>query len=130
MLLVFSTLREQGDLFQDRHVLADSAFPQFSWKVILFLFFRAAHGSSQAGVSIRAAAASLHHSHSNAESKPYLQPTPQLTAMPDPNPLSNAGDQTHILMDTSLVRNPLSHNGNSWRVIILALLCFHLHSPL
>ena len=29
------------------------------------------------------------------------------------NPLSEAGDQTCILMDTSQVLNPLSHNGNS-----------------
>ena len=29
------------------------------------------------------------------------------------NPLSEAGDQTHILMDTSQILNPLSHNGNS-----------------
>ena len=29
------------------------------------------------------------------------------------NPLSEAGDRTHILMDTSQVLNPLSHNGNS-----------------
>ena len=29
------------------------------------------------------------------------------------NPLSTARDQTHILMDTSQVLNPLSHNGNS-----------------
>ena len=53
----------------------------------LFVFFRAAsaaYGSSQARRRIQAVAASLHHSHSNARSKPYLQPTPQLTAMPDP----------------------------------------------
>ena len=30
------------------------------------------------------------------------------------NPLCKARDQTHILMDTSRVHNPLSHNRNSW----------------
>ena len=35
MLTVFSTLREQGSLFQDGHVLVDNAVPQFSWIVIL-----------------------------------------------------------------------------------------------
>ena len=29
------------------------------------------------------------------------------------NPLSGARDQIHILVDTSWVCNPLSHNGNS-----------------
>ena len=29
------------------------------------------------------------------------------------NPLSQARDQTHVLMDTSQVRNPLSHSRNS-----------------
>ena len=33
---------------------------------------------------IEAAAAGLHHSHSNARSKLYQRPTPQLTAMLDP----------------------------------------------
>ena len=53
------------------------------------------------------------------------------TAMPDPshifdlgrslwqhwvlNPLVEAKDRTHILMDTGQVLNPLSHNGNSPR---------------
>ena len=36
------------------------------------------------GVEIAATAASLHHSHSNMGFEPRLQPTPQLTAMPDP----------------------------------------------
>ena len=52
-----------------------------------FLLFRAtpmAYGSSQARGQIRATAAGLCHSHSNAGSKPCLQPTPQLPAMPDP----------------------------------------------
>ena len=46
----------------------------------------AAYGGSQARGQIGAAAANLHHSHSNVESEPHLQPTPQLTAMPDPPP--------------------------------------------
>ena len=43
-----------------------------------------AHGGSQARGRIGAVAASLHQSHSNPGSKPCLQPTPQLTATPDP----------------------------------------------
>ena len=43
-----------------------------------------AYGSSQARGSIRAAAANLHHSHSNARSKLHIRPTPQLTATLDP----------------------------------------------
>ena len=43
-----------------------------------------AYGSSQAWGQIRAAAADLHHSHSNVGSEPQLQPTLQLLAMPDP----------------------------------------------
>ena len=45
-----------------------------------------AYGGSQAGGQVRATAASLHHSHSNAGSKLRLQPTPQLTATRDPLP--------------------------------------------
>ena len=50
--------------------------------LLLFFFFRAApaaYGSSQAEDLIGAAAAGLHHSHSNMGSEPHLQPTPQLT---------------------------------------------------
>ena len=53
---------------------------------IFVCFFRptlAAHGSSQARGQIGATAASLHHSHSNARSKPGLQLAPQLMGMPD-----------------------------------------------
>ena len=43
-----------------------------------------AYGGSQARGRIRAVATVLHQSHSNAGSEPRLQPTPQLTATPDP----------------------------------------------
>ena len=54
---------------------------------IHFFLFRAAPaacGSSQARGQIWAAAASLHHSHSNTGSEPHLRPIPQLVAMPNP----------------------------------------------
>ena len=56
-----------------------------------FLLFRSAptaYGGSQARGPIGATAAGLRHrqSHSNAGSEPRLRPTPQLTAMPDPQP--------------------------------------------
>ena len=43
----------------------------------------AAYGGSQARGLIGAVATGLRQSHSNAGSEPRLQPTPQLTAMPD-----------------------------------------------
>ena len=51
------------------------------------LFFRAtlvAYGGFQPRGRMGAVAAGLHQSHSNAESKLSLQPTPQLMAMLDP----------------------------------------------
>ena len=53
----------------------------------LFAFSRAApvaYGGSQARGLIRAVAAHLYHSHSNARSESHLQTTPQLMAMLDP----------------------------------------------
>ena len=52
-----------------------------------FVFSRAAlvaYGGSLARGLIGHVAASLCHSHRNAESEPCLQPTPQLMEMPDP----------------------------------------------
>ena len=52
-----------------------------------FFFLRAtlmAYGSFQARGRIRAADASLYHSHSNIRSELHQQPTPQLTAAQDP----------------------------------------------
>ena len=51
------------------------------------VLFRAApgpYGSFQARSQIGVAPAGLCHSHSNTESEPSLQPTPQLMATPDP----------------------------------------------
>ena len=53
------------------------------------LLFRAAPtacGGFRARGLIRAAAAGLHHSHSNTRSKLSLQPTPQFMTTPDPRP--------------------------------------------
>ena len=66
------------------HSLGDSprSPPHFPlYFILIFIFFRAkpmAYGSSQARGQIRAAGASLRHSHSNARPKLHLQPTPQL----------------------------------------------------
>ena len=85
-----------------------------------FLLFRAtptAYGNSQARGGIGDAAAGLHCSHSSEGSESHLLlPTPQLMDMPDS--LSEARDQTCLLMDTSLVHNPLSHNENSGREML------------
>ena len=59
----------------------------FVFLFLFFAFFRAAlevYRGSQARGRVGAAAASLHHSHSNAGSKLHLKPTQQLMAMPDP----------------------------------------------
>ena len=63
------------------------------WWVFFFFFFAfffflrataVAYGGSQARGLIGAAAAGLHHSHSNAGSELHLRSTPQLMATPDP----------------------------------------------
>ena len=63
------------------------------WFLFIFHFFKIfclyraapeAYGGSQGRGPVRAVAASLRQSHSNATSELSLQPTPQLTAIPDP----------------------------------------------
>ena len=76
---------------------------------LFYLFigiFRAApmaYGGSQDRGPIRAAIASLHHSHSKVGSEPCLWPTLQLTAMQIVNPLSEARNWTSNLMVPSWI---------------------------
>ena len=74
----------------------------------LFVFglFRAgpvAHGGSQARGQIGATAEGLRHSHSNAGSEPSLPPTPQFMQPQILNPLREARDRTHVLVDANQV---------------------------
>ena len=48
------------------------------------------YGGSQARGLIGAVTTGLYHSHSNTGSEPHLRPTPQLQAMPDPQPTEPA----------------------------------------
>ena len=101
-------------------------FNMHSWQTfyqsVIFFFFRTApvaHGGSQARGRIGAGAAAA--SHSTA--------TPDLSCIYDLhhssqqcqilNPLSEARDQTWVLMDTSQILNPLCHSGDSQLVNIL-----------
>ena len=66
--------------------LSNDTWQITSFSFSFFCLFRAsptAYGGSQARGRIRAATASLHHSHSNTRSEPRLQPAPRLTAMGD-----------------------------------------------
>ena len=65
----------------------------FCFVLFLFLFWAVpkACGGSQARGQIRAAVAGLHHSHSNAGSKPHLWPIPQFKATLDPQPALRPG---------------------------------------
>ena len=56
----------------------------FNFFFFLFTATPAAYGSSQARGQIGAVTAGLRHSCGNAGSKPHLQTTPHLTAIPDP----------------------------------------------
>ena len=70
-----------------------------------FFLFRTAptaYRCSQARCWIRAVAAGLCHSHSNARNKPHLWPTPQQCQIL--NPLYKARDRTCVLMDPTQIR--------------------------
>ena len=75
-------------LKEDKHTKHSHQYINTHTHTFFFLSFSrgafAAHGGSQARGRIGDVAAGLRQSHSNAGSKPSVQPTPQLTAMPDP----------------------------------------------
>ena len=84
-----------------------------------FYLFRAtpaAYGSSQARGRIGAAAAGLHHSHSNNGSSCLCDLCYSSQQCQILNPLSEARDPTYILVDTSRACN---HNGNSGAWILI-----------
>ena len=70
---------------------------------------------------IRAAAAGLCHNHSNTSNDPSCFCNLHCSSWQCQilNPLSRARDRTCILMDTSCVRNPMSHNGNSLPSVLI-----------
>ena len=77
----------------------------FFFFLCLFRATPTAYWSSQAKGWIRAVAANLHHSQSNAGSELCLRPTPHSSWQHCiRNPLSEARNQTRILMGTSWVR--------------------------
>ena len=74
-------------IIKNEAIFVDEIFHLLKLTFFFFLLFRAApaaYGGSQARGLMGVAAASLHHSHSNAGSEPHLEPTPQLTAVSDP----------------------------------------------
>ena len=62
-----------------------------------------AYGSSQARGQMGATAAGVHHNHSNVESKLPLRSTPQLKAMPDPQPTKRGQGSNTYPHDTSRI---------------------------
>ena len=83
--------------------------------VRFFVFFAiswaapATYGDSQARGRIGTVASSQHHSHSKAGSELCLQPTPQLTANPDPQPTEQGqglNPQPHGSKSDSLTTEP------------------------
>ena len=71
---------------------------------ILFLGLHPWHmGVPRLGSELELQLPAYTYRHSNVGSKPNLRPTPQLTAMMDPQPLSEARDRTCILKDASQI---------------------------
>ena len=69
-------------------------------------FLRAAgmaYGSSHDRGQIKATAAGLHHSYSNAKSELHLRPAPQLMAMPDPLHTEQGHYWVCIIIDNSWI---------------------------
>ena len=93
--------------------------PPFSFSCFFALFcfclFRAltAYRSSQAGVQIRATAAGYTIATAIPDPSHVCNLTTAHSNAGSFNPLSEAGDRTCVLMDTSWILNLMSHSGNS-----------------
>ena len=97
--------RVSGNTFSKVHDMCiGDILIHFSF-VLLFTAAPKAFGSSQARSPVRAAAAGLHHSHSNLH-----RSSRQHWIL---NPLSKARDQTCVLMDTNQVHNLPDRMGDS-----------------
>ena len=84
MLLSFMS-ESVWPVFSSKRFMVSGLFFFFLSLFLLFLWAApAAYGGSQARGRIGAVAAGLRQSYSNTGSEPRLQPTPQLTATPDP----------------------------------------------
>ena len=85
----------------------------------LFSVAPTAYGCSQARGWMGAKAGGLYHSHSNIQSELHLWATLQLVAMLILNPLKEARDRTCILMATCWALSLLSHNENTYLILLI-----------
>ena len=91
-----------------------------------------AYGSFQASGWIRAAAAGLHHSHSNIGLSRVFNLHHSSWQCRIPDPLSKARDQTHILMDASWICFCCATVGTLWLSVFInfywnTAMSIHLH---
>ena len=102
-----------------------SSFRGFSWPSFFFFFLgsaSAAHGGSQSRGRIWAVAAGLCQSYSNTRSKPWIQPTPQFTTTPDPEPTEwGRGSNPHP-HGSWWGLLPLCHGSNSLTLFLISSL--------
>ena len=84
-------------------ILYLACFKDFFLSFVSFRAVPMAYGGSQTSGPIGAVAAGLHHSHNNVRSEPRLQLDLHHSSRQHQilNPLSEAWDQTWILLDTS-----------------------------
>ena len=102
-LLLFNDFKNNIRPFQNTSMIDMGSYNlQIYYLFIYICLFRTtpvAYGSSQARDQIGAAAAGLHHSHSNAGSESCLRPTTAHGNTRSLTQMSKARNPTHILMD-------------------------------
>ena len=111
-------------LQSQRHTIFKFLSDSSIW--FIFFLFRAAstaYGSSQARDQLRAAATSQHHNHHTPDLRPICDLHHSSQQRQILNLLSKVQDWTHILMDTSWVRNHWATMGTPDHLILLS---YHL----